>query len=218
MKNSSRTCAVCGATFSSHANGIPYCNKHYQSVRLYGHPDGKPRVSTNIFDVRGAELYITTKNGDIILADADNLELLSKSSWCISKTGYAVANIQKRVTRMHRHILADMLCDSDVVDHKNGNPLDNRKSNLRICSQRENGKNTRLKETNRLGIKGVRLTKSRRYNVRIVVDGKEVHVGNYTTVDAAIEARRQAEREYYGEFAPSLRIKSADRGHDPHRQ
>jgi hypothetical protein len=44
-----------------------------------------------------------------------------------------------------------------------------------------------------------------RYNVRIFVDGKEIHVGNFQTVEQAIESRRQAELKYYGEFAPSLR-------------
>jgi hypothetical protein len=151
-------------------------------------------------------LTIKTHNGSVIIADTDEYQRLSKYSWCISKTGYAVANIKGKVTKMHRYILAEQICSGLVVDHKNGNPLDNRKANLRVCTQAENAKNLRIKKTNTLGIKGVRLTKDGKYNTRIVVDGKEIHLGNYTTVDEAVRHRKDAEEKYYGEFAPSARI------------
>ena len=198
-------CVVCGGKFSSHFAGNPYCNKHYQSMHAYGQPNGKPRRSTNTFNISENILIITTKKGDTILADAEDYEMLQKYSWCISKTGYAVACIQKRVRKMHRCILANKLNDGDIIDHANGDPLDNRKTNLRICTPAENGKNISVKSSNKLGVKGVRLTKNGTYNVRLVVDGKEIHVGNFRTLEAAISAHTEAERKYHGAYAMSYR-------------
>jgi hypothetical protein len=198
-------CGVCGAQYSAKVNDVPYCNKHYQSVIRYGHPNGNPRKSKNSFETDGNVLTIKTQNGDVILADADEYPRLSKYSWCLSKTGYAVANIGYKVTKMHRYILAEQMQPGLVVDHMNGNPLDNRKINLRICTQAENAKNLCVKKTNKLGVKGVRLTKYGRYNARIVVDRQEIHLGNCLTVEEAVSIRIAAEEKHYGKFAPSIR-------------
>jgi hypothetical protein len=50
-------------------------------------------------------IQIRTSKGQKILIDPDDFEKCSKYSWCISKTGYAVANIRGKVTKMHRYIL-----------------------------------------------------------------------------------------------------------------
>jgi len=52
-----------------------------------------------------------------------------------------------------------------------------------------------------VGHLGVRITKDGKFNVRIVADGIEHHIGNYDTLELAIEARNAAEDTYHGEFA-----------------
>lgn len=79
----------------------------------------------------------------IVLIDKDNYKELSKYKWHVSAQGYAVRNMRIgnkfKTIRMHRLIMNPS--KDLVVDHINHNKLDNRKSNLRICTQKENMKN-----------------------------------------------------------------------------
>lgn len=161
----------------------------------YGQPYGSQRKSTNSFEIKEGVLYITTKNNDVILADPEDYEKLSKHSWCISKTGYPVANINGRPTKLHRYIL-ELSDPKDIVDHKNRNPLDNRRQNLRRCTQAENMRN----KSGKNGYIGIRVTPYKTYNVRITINYKEIYVGSFKTLEEAIAARNKAEDEYHGEF------------------
>lgn len=137
----------------------------------------------------------------MILADADDAIKVMRYSWCVSKTGYAVANIKGKVTKMHRYILGEAVCANKLVDHKNGNSLDNRRSNLRICTHAENMRNVATKKTSKVGHLGIRMTKEGKFNVRIVYAGVEHHIGNFDTLEIAIKAREEAEDFYHGDFA-----------------
>ena len=91
-----------------------------------------------------------------------------------------------------------------VVDHINGNKLDNRRSNLRICTCKENLRNVSASKNNKTGHLGISLTKFGRYRARIMVDGKEIRLGNYVNLEDAIKARKKAEIKYFGEYSPTL--------------
>lgn len=163
----------------------------------------KPRKRTCKYEVSGDVLVITTKNGIELLADAEDLELLNKYSWCVSKTGYPVANIMNKVTKMHRYILG-IKDSSIIVDHKNRNPLDNRKANLRICTITDNARNKSVSKKCKSGHIGIRITKHGRYNVRITANRKEIHIGNFKTLEEAIIARNNAENIYHGEYGSHI--------------
>lgn len=195
-------CVICGKEYSVHINNKPYCNKHYQSMKRYGQPYGKKRENTNSFVVCDDVLKIYTHNGDLIYADSEDLNLLKKHSWCISKTGYAVARIGEKTIKMHRLLMNVIENTEAVVDHKDGNKLNNRKNNLRVCSQAENSRNKRVR--NIYGVSGIRKTECGFYNVRITVNRKGVHIGNFKSLNEAIEARKRAEAKYHGEFGKSI--------------
>lgn len=182
-----------------------YCNRHYQSVRKYRHPFGKRRESTSKFTVIGDILTVTTKSGEVFLADSEDVELLSKYSWCKSKKGYAVANIKGKVTKMHRFIMG-VSNPEVIVDHKNRDRHDNRKSNLRICTTTENARNRSVSKHCSSGFIGIRITEYGKYNVKITFSGKEIHIGNYDTLEEAIRARKIAEGKYHGEFGSNNEI------------
>lgn len=201
MNGKDKVCAVCGGKFSSHFDGLPYCNKHYCRMKYCGSANGKPRKSRNEFNVIGDVLIITTSKGDIILADADESEKLKRYSWCVSSQGYAVANTGKQVVKMNRYILGLDKCVGKVVDHINRDKLDNRKKNLRFCTQKENARNISVSKNSVSQILGIRKTAHGKYNVRIVADGKEHHIGNFDTIEEAILARENAETQYHGDFA-----------------
>ena len=86
-------------------------------------------------------------------------------------------------------------CD---IDHRDGNPSDNRVGNLRMASRAENKANKRKRRDNTSGIKGVVwLSKGRRWNPQITVDGKRKSLGLLMLKEAAEAAYRKAAREYY---------------------
>lgn len=206
-------CCVCGGDFSAFYDGKPYCNKHYQRMRNHGTPDKLVRKSKNAFCEQDGVLEITTSDGRKIIADLSDTDILKKYSWCISKTGYAVANIQGRVRKMHRYIIGEENCIGKVIDHKNGNPLDNRRANLRVCTVAENTRNVRASKSNETGVLGVSKTKNGRFRARIVADGIEHHIGTFDTVEEAVKARNEAENTYHGDFG-SHRYEKEENEHE----
>jgi hypothetical protein len=80
-----------------------------------------------------------------------------------------------------------------VVDHINGLGLDNRRANLRICTQNDNAKNQVVHRINRLGRIGVTQHRGGRFVARIVHNGITYRLGYYATPEEASAARRAAE-------------------------
>ena len=199
---SSEVCCVCGAPFSSHYDGKPYCNKHYLRMKVNGTPEYVGRKRTNTYDVQGDTTIVTTKSGRTFTVDTADLEQVKRHSWCFSKTGYLVANIDHRVMKLHRYLLQPD--DGVIVDHINGDPSDNRRCNLRFCSDAENARNTSASKTSRSGILGVRRVESGKYSARIMVNRKEIRLGLFDTLEEAVAARENAERLYFKEFSPSI--------------
>jgi hypothetical protein len=85
------------------------------------------------------------------------------------------------------------------IDHKNGNPSDNRIANLRPCSRAENARNVPMRR-NRSGFKGVFRCRGK-WKAQITVNGKKLHIGVFSTPQKAAEAYDEAARLHHGEFA-----------------
>jgi prefoldin subunit 5 len=81
----------------------------------------------------------------------------------------------------------------NLIDHKDNNPSNNKWENLREATRSQNGKNSKVRITNKLGIKGISKNRSG-YLVRICL-------GTYDTIEEAIEVYNKAILKYYGEFA-----------------
>lgn len=109
---------------------------------------------------------------------------------------------RKRYTMsLHRYIMRLSYHDNLVCDHINGNTLDNRKCNLRICSSLENSRNRKLQINNKTGYKGVYISKaSGRYIARIRVNNKGIFLGEHDTPEEAYAAYCEASKKYHGEF------------------
>ena len=92
-----------------------------------------------------------------------------------------------------------------VVDHINGNPLDNRKCNLRICTNAENSRNNTLWKTSSIGLKGVQSAKAngsaKSYRARIKYNYEEIQLGTFITKEEAGIAYDKKALELFGEFA-----------------
>lgn len=102
---------------------------------------------------------------------------------------------------MHRVIAGRMGFDlsSGVVDHINGDTLDNRRENLRVVSRSVSVRNqSGIISTNKTGAPGVRETKNGTWEVGINHQGKWKYLGRFKTLEDAVDARLKAEREFWG--------------------
>lgn len=145
--------------------------------------------------------------------DLNDLDLVRQISWTLNQNGYAVGRPagSPSTVALHRFLLYG-LEKAGATDHANGDKLDNRRGNLRKCTARENSRNTRLAKNNTSGFKGVRKTAHGMWNARIMVDRKNVHIGNYHTIEEATAAYDAAALIHHGKFASpnsSLDLQSA---------
>jgi len=86
-----------------------------------------------------------------------------------------------------------------LVDHINGNPKDNRLSNLRLASRSQNAQNRKSFKGNAVcNVHQVKATG--KWRAKIWENGRQCHIGTFDTQEEAIAARRQAEDRIYGEF------------------
>jgi hypothetical protein len=109
--------------------------------------------------------------------------------------GYINVQLDKKAYRVHRIVWA-LVHNEDPgekeVDHINGDRADNRPSNLRLCSRRQNRLNTKIYSTNTSGIKGVRFRpRSSKIKPWIAQYGGK-YLGNFATQEEAANAVRIA--------------------------
>jgi hypothetical protein len=89
-----------------------------------------------------------------------------------------------------------------VIDHRDGNPFNNRWCNLRVSSRSDNGANQRRRRTNRSGFKGVAFDRRRgKWRAEITQRGRRYFIGRYATAEQAHAAYAAKARELFGEFA-----------------
>ena len=195
-------CAYCGEQAMSMFNGKPYCNKHWLRLYYNGTLELKQRQRTNTYDFSNEDyVVIITKKNERILVDKEDFYKVKNWSWCVGKQGYPVANINHSVKKINWVLFPTI--KHKVQDHINGNKLDNRKSNIRYCTQNENSKNCGISKNNSTGVSGVILIKnvhSSKYLARIMVDRKEIYLGRYDTLEEATKVRYEAEKKYFGEY------------------
>jgi len=110
----------------------------------------------------------------------------------------AEARVAGKLVRMHR-IIAGANHKDEIVDHINGNTLDNRRSNLRICSNAENGRNRGKNSNNSSGFKGVFLKRDK-WAAQIKHNGKSIHLGTFKTPEEAHLAYQRAANKLHGRF------------------
>lgn len=142
------------------------------------------------------------------IVDEENYKKLSKYKWYAhkaAKTFYARTNIsigngKYRGVYMHRMIID--IPGNLQTDHVNGNGLDNRIANLRVCNQTENLQNRSGSEKSTSVFKGVHWdSRDKRWIAKIKKDGFHIVVGRFKSEIEAAREYDKAAIKYHGEFA-----------------
>jgi hypothetical protein len=157
------------------------------------------RLTTSIFLLDdGMTAEIVTKKGESILISAEDVDLVTGVNWHVSKNGYAKRNCPSAY--LHRILLG--ASSGQLVDHKNSDRLDCRRSNLRICGAAGNARNKSMHPSNRTGFKGVYLhSQIGKYVARICADRATRYLGCFDTAEEAHEVYCLAADMLHGEFA-----------------
>jgi hypothetical protein len=146
-----------------------------------------------------------------VLVSSEDFERVSSYKWCLDSDGYAVGCMKKegggwKTFKMHRFIIN--AAPGELVDHKDGDRLNNTRSNLRICTHTENMRNRKkqpAKSSKYLGV--CYQQKTGRWRVQFWVDKKQMSFGSYATEDEAGRVAMEKRKEYHGAFASFVPVK-----------
>lgn len=152
--------------------------------------------------------HIKMSGGYLSLVDDEDYYDLIKFRWTYQKAikGRSKVVYAKRFIRkgeyefMHRRIMKAE--KGRCVDHIDGNGLNNCRSNLRMCSQKENSANTRKHKSSSSRFKGVHFyARYRSWMAYICPNRRKIHLGYFKTEEEAAQAYNKAALLYFGEFA-----------------
>lgn len=141
---------------------------------------------------------IPLTQGKFTKVDEEEYEALSKHKWFYN-TRYAQRRVKKETGKWGSIPIQNVIIDVPigmVVDHINGDTLDNRKANLRVCTKNENNKNKSSKRK----FKGVRMVGGG-YQASITADRKVLYIGFFTREEDAARAYNEMALKHFGEFA-----------------
>lgn len=142
----------------------------------------------------------------VAIVDDEDYENLSKFTWHCSYFGYAeratsrAKGKKRRIIKMHREVLR--ATRGQEVDHINGDRLDNRKENLRFCTNHQNRFNQKVRKDNTSGFKGVYWDKAKRkWYVSIAAKPHRVFLGYFDDKEDGAKAYNAAAKRLHGSFA-----------------
>jgi len=135
--------------------------------------------------------------------DDEDFERLAQYRWNVSDSGHARRSVRidgkVKTIYMHHEILTPP--PGKEVDHRNCNPLDNRRDNLRIATRGQNNMNKGAQSNSVTGIKGVSFDKrTGKFHAKITVNGSQKFLGYFKTKEQAEAAYAEAAKLHHGDF------------------
>lgn len=212
------TCEVCGRKSSKKIKygGYTLCSKHMHQLYTHGKfLDNCPRTQNDLNDYRTigdityGGLYdgVTSEQIDEFIIDTEDLPKVKYHKWRFSHshivTGLPAKGTQRELSWTILGIdNRDEKYKNMVIDHINGDPKDNRKSNLRICKQAQNVINKSFMSNNTSGFIGVTYCKGKdRWDPEIRLNNKRCHLGYTKSKEEAVYKRYYAEELLFKDFA-----------------
>jgi hypothetical protein len=152
------------------------------------------------FNVYMKQIALNGKHGKgkFALVDDGDYEELMKYRWHLHSRGYACTDLNKKRIYMHRLIMNPK--KGYVIDHINHDKLDNRKCNLRTCTQSQNMMNSRVQKKTASIYKGVSFCKGK-WMSRIVLNKKTIYLGVFDIELEAAEAYNAKANYLFEQYA-----------------
>jgi hypothetical protein len=206
-----KICEVCGTMDGKIINSQKFnktlCYKHYQQMQQHGKILERTKYDRNDIIIKEdiAEIIIRNKDGTEIcrsIIDTEHINAISKYKWCAGGNGYIISRPDYKAKALILHRVLTNAPDGMVVDHINHNRMDNRLSNLRVCTEQQNMCNQRLRVDNTSGYKGVYWDKTvGKWHAQISVNNVIINLGYSVSLQECVRIRASAETKYQGEYA-----------------
>lgn len=151
------------------------------------------------WDFKQPEDYkiIPLSKGKFAMVDNEDFDRVKDICWSINSKGYATS---RNHNELHKFLMQTP--EGLFTDHINGDRLDNRRSNLRICTNQENCWNSKINSNNTTGYKGVSLNNTKtKFKSSISKNKIQYHLGFYNTAEEASIVYDLKALELFGEFA-----------------
>lgn len=185
---------VLGCNLTKHATESCGCLRKDLSIII--------RKKYNEYDLSGNYGIGYTTNGKEFYFDLEDYDKIKDYCWFKNDSGYILSVLKKIDGKQKRIRMHNLLIGDYGIDHINNNKFDNRKSNLRKVTASQNNMNKRLRQDSTSGYTGVYWGKQHnKWMAKIVVCGKQIHLGFFDNFEDAVKARKQAENKYFGEFS-----------------
>ena len=131
-----------------------------------------------------------------MICDVDDWKKAKQYAWSKCSHGYPTANIGGRKIRFHKIVLNAK--EGMIIDHINGNKLDNRKENLRVVTYSLNSFNRNSCMRNTSGKVGVSRCRGK-WKATICINREIINLGYFDDFNDAVQIRQNAEEKYFGE-------------------
>ena len=208
-RNFLTNCCICGEKAKCSFDGKEYCRRHYMQMYHHGEILTETIYDRNSFIEYDNYYELILKNTFFeevarTKIDKEDFEKVHKYKWYChqydSGKQYCQGTLENGIKiRLHQFVLGikHNELQGQVIDHINGDSLDNRKANLRIVSQHDNMRNIKPQNT----MVGIRVHTNKdgtvRYSARITHNYQTISLGTYNTLEEAQEARRKAKERFH---------------------
>ncbi|MGL5713501.1 MAG: anaerobic ribonucleoside-triphosphate reductase activating protein [Paraclostridium sp.] len=202
-----RICQFCGDIAHRTHKGRGICNKHRYQIRRYGKPIlGKYELNKYEYKDKHVEIILETQGKEVgrALVSIDDFEIVKNVRWHLEKSRgkleYAANCSDGKTKRMHKMILSKS--KYEIIDHIDGNGLNNTRENLRVVTSSENACNSKVGDNTYSGIKGISYDKrTNKWVAYITKNRKNKNIGQFNYLENAKTARLEYEKKLHKEYS-----------------
>jgi len=179
-----------------------YCKRHYTQINRHRKILGRTRYDPNEIIDCGEYYEICLYSGlgeqkEIVKTkiDKEDLKKVKNYKWGLNNKGYTLTRINKKNCLFLHHLVFGYPPIGYEVDHRDTDPLNNRKSNLRFVTHSQNN-------MNRKNVRGYYWNKkSKKWHVKITVNKQTINLGYFVNKQDAKRVAKEARQKYHGKFA-----------------